>query len=244
MKGKNINKSIHDIDKSISEYIRQYTKMSVDGLVINCPYWINRMKNGKVILRGFANGKGSAGEIRKELDMRLNRLSDDLKFKLTTETVRKFAKKERIGIDCSGFVYRVLDELLRLDYGDTKYNNLEKVLRGGINKTNVKRLTSLEYSKEIIDIKDLKLGDIIRLWGGKHALIIIRNDQKELVYAHSSSLSTKIQGVHTSKIQIIDVTRSLKDQQWQEEARTGENFGKKYFNPEKGDGVFRLKIFN
>lgn len=218
--------------------------MEINHLVIHCPYWMNRLKNDKVILRGFANGKGRSDEIKEKLNKRLNNLPVDLKFEFTPETVRKFAKRERIGIDCSGFVYRVLDELLHIGYRNTNYKNLDKVFGGGIDKTNVKRLTSPQYSREIRNIRDFKLGDIIRLWGGKHAVIIIRNNLKELVYAHSSSLSTKIQGVHTAIIQLVKVKRSLKDQKWLEEARTGENFGKKYFNPEKGDGVFRLKIFS
>lgn len=232
-----------DIEKSILEFIRQYSEMKIVGLVIQCPYWINRLKDGKVILRGYANGKGSSREIREELIKRLNNLSVDLKFELTPESLRKFARRERIGIDCSGLVYRVLDELLLLGYGNTNKKNLDQVFSGGINKTNVKRLTSPEYSREIIDIQEYKLGDLIKLWGGKHVAIILTNNPEEITYIHSSSLSTKIQGVHTSKIRIIDVTKLLKDQYWIELTRNGKNFGKKYFSSEKGDGVFRLKIF-
>lgn len=232
------------IINSIYEFIRKYAEMEIDELVINCPYWMNKFKDGKVAIRGFANGKGSAEEIREELIRRLKSLSHESQFELTIENLVKFAKRERIGIDCSGLIYKVLDELLHLGYGNTNYKNLDNIFSGGIDKTNVKRLTSLQYSREIKNIKDFKLGDMIRLWGGKHTAIIILNNQKKILYAHSSSLSTKIQGVHTSIIQIIELTRSLKDQRWLEKARTGENFGKKYFSPEEGDGVFRLKIFS
>lgn len=218
--------------------------MNIKAVVMHCPYWINRLKDGKVTLRGFANGKGEANEIREELERRLDYLPPNLKFNLTDEAIRKFARREKIGIDCSGFVYRVIDELLQLGYGDTKYKKLDEIFTGGINKTNVERLTSDEYSRRVSDMRNYKIGDVIRLWGGKHAAIIINNNKKEILYAHSSWLSTKIQGVHTSRIQIIDEGKTLEEQRWMEETRKGENFGQKYFNSEKGDGVFRLKIFN
>lgn len=237
---KDCNENIH---QKILEFIQQYEELNINGVVINCPYWMNKLADGKVILRGFANGKGSAKEIREELIKRLHNLSSGLKFELTPENLRKFARRERIGIDCSGLAYRILDELLNLSFRNTKFKNLDNVFDGGINKTNVKRLTSPQYSKEITNIKDFKLGDMIKLWGGKHIAIIIRNDKKEILYAHSSRFSTKVQGVHTSIIQIIEVNNSLSAQKWIEETRSGENFGKKRFDAEKGDGVFRLKIF-
>lgn len=223
------------IQQKILEFVKHFTEMEIDGLVINCPYWMNRLKNSKVTLRGFANGKGSAQQIREELLKRLKKLTPRLRFEKNPENLRKFAKRERIGIDCSGFGYRVLEQL---------YKNLDKVFEGGINKTNVKRLTNPNYSKEIRNIKDFRLGDMIRLWSGKHIAVIIDINDKEIVYAHCSSLSTQIQGAHTSAIKIIDAGKTLADQIWKEKTKTGENFGKKRFNPQRGDGVFRLKIFS
>lgn len=233
-----------NIHQTIDQFIKRYADMDIGGMTIHCPYWMNKLKDGKVVLRGFANGKGTATEIREELSKRLKQLPEESKFELTAENLRKFARRERIGIDCSGFVYRVLDHLLFLGYGNTGYEKLDLFFSGGISKTNVRRLTDPQYSQEVKNIKDFQLGDMIRLWGGKHIAIVIKNNKTEILYAHSSWLSTKIQGVHTSIMQISKVNKSLRDQQWMEETRTGENFGKKYFNPEKGDGVFRLKIFN
>lgn len=238
-----MNKFNQNISQKIESFVKQYSEMEINGLIVSCPYWINRLKNGKVTLRGFAKGKGRSSEIREELIKRLSKMPVDLKFELTPETVRKFAKRERIGIDCSGFVYRVLDELLHCGYGDTNFKNLDKVFSGGINKTNVKRLSDLKYSDQIKIIDNFQIGDMIRLWGGKHIAIIIGINKKEILYAHSSWLSTKIQGTHASTILIVDDEKSLDEQVWMEKTRSGENFGKKYFNPDKGDGVFRLKIF-
>lgn len=231
-----------NIAVEITQFINKYCEMDINGVVIHCPYWINRLKDNKVTLRGFANGKGKSDEIRKELLRRLKKLPPGEFNALTSESIRKFARRERIGIDCSGLVYRVLDELLRLGF-NTGYKNLDQIFAGGIDKTDVKRLTDPQYSKKIKNIGEFQSGDIIRLWGGKHAAIIINNNQKEISYVHSSALSTKIQGVHTSPIQITDIKNPLEEQIWEEKTRSGENFGEKRFNRTKGDGVFRLKVF-
>lgn len=231
------------IYNAISGFIKLYTEMDIHGVIINCPYWMNKLRAGSVAVRGFANGKGSAGEIRNELITRLNSLSPAENFELTPDNLRKFARRERIGIDCSGFVYRVLDELLRLGYGNTGYKKLEQVFDGGINRTNAKRLTSSQFAKRVGNIQDYKLGDMIRLRNGKHIAVITGKSKNKILYAHASWLSTRIKGVHTSEIQILKADGLLTDQRWMEETRTGENFGEKYFHPADGDGVFRLKIF-
>lgn len=231
------------INRSIGQFINSYFNLEIRGIVINCPYWMNKLKDGKVTLRGFLNGKGDADSIRKELIRRLNDLPSDSIFTLNPESLRKFARRERIGIDCSGFVYRVLDELVSLKYRNCQIRKLKGVFEGGINKTSAWTLTSLTYCVPVKKISDIQIGDMIRLWSGKHIAIIIKLNGKEIIYAHSSSISTKMQGVHESTIGITDANKPLKKQCWEEETRRRENFGKKYFNPEVGDGVYRLKIF-
>ncbi len=233
-----------NIKEKILGFVHKYTKMDISGMVICCPYWMNRLKEGKVILRGFTNGKGSAEEIRDELIERLNGLSPEDRFELTPENLRKFAKREKIGIDCSGFVYRVLDQLVQKKYQGCNLSNLKQVFTGGIDGTNARILSSKDFCIPVIKVKDFRLGDMIRLWYGKHIAVIIDVNDKEIVYAHTSSLSTKIQGAHTSLVRIIDADKPLEYQDWEEQTREGDNFGKKRFNSQKGDGVFRLKIFS
>ena len=218
--------------------------MDINGLIIHCPYWMNKFRDGKVMLRGFSNGKGSAKEIQEELIKRLLNLSTDVRFELTPENLRKFARRERIGIDCSGLVYRVLNELIRINYKNSHLTNLAEVFTGGVHKTNARTLTSANYCIKVDKIDDFQIGDMIRMRGGKHIAIIIRVGSKEIVYAHSSFLTTEIVGVHTALIQITEANGLLMDQVWLEKTRSGEKVGKKYLDLSKGDGVFRLKIFN
>lgn len=218
--------------------------MNINGVVINCPYWMNKLADGKVILRGFANGKGGAAEIREELIKKVKTLSQETKFESTPENLRKFTRRERIGIDCSGIAYRVLNELVHLHYKNCTVSDLAEVFTGGINKTNANMLTNTAFCVGINKVKEFQLGDMIRMRGGKHIAIIIRVDSNEITYVHSSSLAANIQGIHTSNIQIIKAEGILEDQVWMQVSRHGENFGRKYFDPASGDGVFRLKIFN
>lgn len=212
--------------------------MDINGTVISCPYWMNKIKDGKVTLRGFENGKSSAPHIRQEL---INRILKH-PITLTPDSIRKFARRERIGIDCSGFAYRFFEKLITLGYNGAK-GTLVNIFPGGINQTNVKALTNLEVSDQIKVVKDLRLGDMIRMWGGHHIAIITNVGQKHILYVHSSHMSTQIKGVHESKIIISNPEKKLEEQIWMEEGRKGKLFKEKYI-PEKGDGVFRLKIFS
>lgn len=230
-----------EIEQIISSYIREYTEMDIKGTVIPCPYWMNKMVAGKVILRGFANGKGEASDIRKELIERLDHLSNHSRFPLSPENLRRFAKRERIGIDCSGFVFRILDKLVQLRYRRCKVKTLNDIFSGGKDRTNVGTLT---HPDNCIRVRTgYRLGDMIRLMGGRHIVIITDSGDTKITYAHSSSLQTEIQGVHISEIQVIDPKKGLEHQLWLEKTKKVENYGNKYFWPHMEDGVFRLKIF-
>lgn len=214
--------------------------MDILGTRIHCPYWMNKIVLGKVVLRGYLNGKGTASDIRQELIRRLQRLTPESKFELNPENLKKMARRERIGIDCSGFAYRVLERLLELRKKKIK---LDTVFADGIERTNARTLTGLEYCLPVKSVANLAVGDMIRLWGGRHLAVIVQSDAKSITYAHSSNLSTKIWGVHQSIIRIIDKNRGLEKQDWIEKDRKDGDFGKKYFRPGEGDGAFRLKEF-
>ncbi len=228
-----------NILKEIFLFIKEYCEMDLKGIKINCPYWSNKIKNEKVIVRGILNGKGNAFEIKNELIKLLDY------FPLTKDTllINKLAKRKRLGIDCSGFVYRVLQKLVSLHFMNCQIKGLDEVFKGGINKTNADTLTNQNYSAKIIELSSLQTGDLLRVSSGKHVAIVLGIKDNHIIYAHSSS-KTKIQGVHTGRIEIINIKETLSQQNWLEKTKEGENFGKKYFHEENGDGIYRLNIFN
>ena len=222
-------------------FINQYLQMDLGKITVNCPYWSNKIKSGSVVIRGFQNGKGAAEEIKTELQKRLplGNLNEDL---LTSLYIQKFAKKERIGIDCSGLAFRVLEELARLRYKNYPVDNLTQVFPEGITRVNVKKLTDIAYCTQINDLKEVQTGDLIRMMGGKHVVVIIKSENNLITYIHSSN-ATSTKGVHLSYI-TIRKGLPLEKQNWQEKTKKGENFGLRYYYPNKGDGIFRLKIFS
>lgn len=230
------------INKEILDFIKDYTDMNICGVIMNCPYWMNKLKAGQIRIRGFLEGKGGACQIQNELIKRLSSIRDKSGVTLTRIYLQKFAKRERIGIDCSGFVYRVLEKLVRLKYKGCQVSRLSAVFSGGVRKTNARRLTAPEYSIPIDRISDFQLGDMIRMRNGRHIAVILQVENSRIIYAHSSN-GTKIQGVHLGTIKIAKADKSLQEQKWLEETKKGENFGNRYFSEENGDGIFRLKIF-
>ena len=128
-----MNKNNTLLTDKIQDFINPYVNMKIGQIIINCPYWENKLEDGKVNIRGFQNGKGDAQSIKKEIEKLLTEKSEII---LTQEYLRKFAKRNRIGIDCSGFAFRILNELVKFDYARGKIQSLDEIFPNGINKTN------------------------------------------------------------------------------------------------------------
>ena len=123
----------------IQKYIKRYTEMDINGILINCPYWANKIKESKVIARGFQDGKGEACDLQKEL---IRKILENRMVVSGSKDIIKLALRERIGIDCSGFVYRVLEKLVEKRYRDCTFSTLQEVFTAGITRTNSDTLTS------------------------------------------------------------------------------------------------------
>lgn len=228
------------ISEQISHFVKAYTEMDILCTTIHCPYWMNKIKNKQVVLHGFLDGKGDANQIRQELVSRLKDYSSS--DASNQDFLRKFARRERIGIDCSGFAYRFLNKLASLRYNNCQVDTLDKVFGKGINKVDANQLTSKQNTVLVKKVSDARTGDLVRMMGGKHVAVILEVKNDLIFYIHSSNLTNE-QGAHIGRIQITNIGQSLKYQLWLEETRNGYNFGKKYYHEEKGDGIYRLKIF-
>jgi len=158
-------------------------------------------------------------------------------------------KQERIGIDCSGFVFWMLDCLDREKGGDGIASDIPgckgKVLEC---RANVEMLTSENVALSILKVAEVKVGDMIRLGQGTHVAIVMRVRRvgkigriTQIEYGHSSA-RTKILGVHAAKIRIVDERKGLEAQKWEEMDKNGQNYGQTNLFPTAGDGLKRLKI--
>ena len=224
------------MENIIEKYLDFWLKIKAGRSTINCTYFSNKIRNGIVIIPGFMGGKGDFDDIRKELK---KVISINPSFRSKQDIV-KLARKNRIGIDCSGFVYRFLAELVRLKYQNCEVLSLEQVFPDGIYRTNADKLTLGTHVIKINLFLQVRLGDLIRINNGRHVAVVVKNNNNMITYIHSSKM-TKESGVHTGIIMVDDFNNNLK---WRETTKNDINFGVKYFHPQNGDGIFRLKIFN
>lgn len=220
----------------IEKYLDNWLNMKVGRVTINCPYFANKIRNGKVILSGFRGGKGEFGEINRELN---KAISENQKI-VGKQDIVKLARRKRIGIDCSGFVFRCILELIRLKYQNCEVSNPEKVWPNGIFRTNANNLTQGNHVTKVRLFSRGRLGDLIRINNGRHVAMVLERENNMITYIHSSKV-TKESGVHTGTIMVNDTGQTL---EWREITKDNINFGDKYFHPQDGDGIFRLKIFN
>ena len=234
---------------AIEKLLGQYLHLNIGGKKVRCPYWMNILnpdpRTDKKKLQGPYGGKGRPEQIIEATLVAAKREGINLN-ELSPGQIKAFMKKNRIGVDCSGLVYWFLDALDREKGGNGLADDIPGVKGKFLTRANVEMLTNDEVSMPIKAINEAAVGDMIRVVAGKHIAIItgIKKDKggtKELVYAHSSNL-TETKGVHVGRILIKDSQKSLADQVWLEKTSKGENYGKKHFHLEEGDGVRRLKV--
>ena len=217
----------------LNKFISHYTDLEISGRKFHCPYWSNKLKDGRVIFRGFGNGKGDWAKIKEKLENILKTSENRVRILSDSLLFQKYSKRNRIGIDCSGFVFRVLEHFV----------DLSSVFKEGINKTGAGTLTDKKFCTRITSVEMIQPLDLIRLNKGKHIALIAGMSKNHLNYVHSSNL-TEVQGVHMGLIKVRQKHKDLLYQLWTEKTKKGENFGKKYLHHYHGDGIYRLKILD
>ncbi|RJR26080.1 hypothetical protein C4578_00065 [Candidatus Microgenomates bacterium] len=242
MEKENNNK---ETSEALIKTLESYSKLSLGGKTVRAPYWMNKLKLG---IFGPFGGKGRPEDLISSVKTEAEKKGIKLE-KLSEEEILSFMKRKKIGVDCSGFVFWMLDSLDRERGG----NGIADDIPGSKGKflssrANAQMLTSKEVVVPVEKVKDIKPGDVIRLRGGQHLAVVVsvtKNGGKviEVEYAHSSFLS-KEKGVHLQRIEVTDEDKGIGEQIWLEQTDKGENYKEAYFMPEKGDGVKRLKIWS
>ena len=243
----------------------EYIDFEIERKIISVPYSISKEGEKRAIgelssagVTGrFANfgGKGTPQQIKQLVLEAAKEESFDFK-NATEEKVVNFMIDHGIGVDCSGFVYNILDHYLKatkkisLDTIILRYpgiaGKIERLLlqKNRIRRSSAATLTSDLNTVKIVKVKDMKPGDMLRLthsdWKGKHIAIIIEVNKNYILYAMTSQY-TKTQGARFGKILILEINKGLEAQKWLESTKTGKNYGKDAFEPSRGDSVRRLK---
>jgi hypothetical protein len=238
------------IEKSpaIEALLFQYIHLPLGGKKIRCPYWMDKNKKGIV---GPFGGKGTPEQIVEATLMAAKKKGINLSV-LSPSQIKAFMKKSRIGIDCSGLVFNLLDALDREKNGNGLADDIPGARGKLLVRASVKMLTDNKVALSVKKASEIQVGDMIRMNGRryvKHVAVIVRIKKdakgriKEITYAHSSP-RTMIKGVHLGKIRVKNEAGGLEDQEWLEKTREGENYGKFVFSALRGDGIRRLKILD
>jgi hypothetical protein len=184
---------------------------------LNTPYFINKSKNK--FLKNLNTGKATVEEL--ETFLKENQIEINSKERFD------FLKKNNVGVDCSGFVSRILDSISLQRNGvhiwkivKRKTINPVKVIyshrvRPVNAKMNADTITNNENTNEVKSLKDVIPSDLIRMNGGKHIAIIsetLRENGvlKKIKYWHS----TEGVGVCEGDIIIKDENKPLQYQEW------------------------------
>lgn len=223
--------------------IDKYLHLSIGQLQVVCPYYNNKRAKVRAGLRPLI-GKGMPFEIIEEAEITALREKQDIST-FNEDTLTAFLVDHNLGVDCSAFVFYLLNSELE----QKKHKKLANIisfprilnpLRILIRKMriveniNVKTLAREENS-HAIELVDVQPGDIITIRDAgvdaqkDHVMFIYKIDfenkkPKTLYYVHSFQWSTDGKynhGVRKGKIEIINTNKSLIEQHWIEQEKEG-----------------------
>ncbi len=228
------------------EMINQYKNFHIENSVCSIPYFNNKVTAERAGLRARL-GKGSPKDIFDEVEELSIRQKIAVK-NFSNDDLKNFLIDNNIGIDCSGFVYYILnEECISRDKGSIdRYLSFPfsigiigkiKSRFRPVENTDVKTLAHNKNSRKV-EIKDIKVGDIItmiksaenELGQRDHIIIIYQIEYQNFLpitlhYVHSIAWPTDGQyghGIHEGKIDIIDLNKNIIDQRWIELDKSGE----------------------
>lgn len=239
---------IHTLHKQTEEVIKNYIACTSGNGTTSIPYHNNRrvgQRGGLAVLKG----KGSPKEIQEEAE--LLALRDKIQIKdLTPQSFKQFLVNHSIGIDCSGFIYHVLNaESIARSKGELKNHLTYPFVTNPLRKLFVKfrsventgvNTFAHDLNSRTVNLKDIRPGDFISMTynderNNQHNHIILISEVEEkngipvkLRYNHSMAWPTDGQynhGVKQGVIQIIDSNAPITKQQWIEQSDfTAENY--------------------
>lgn len=250
-------------EPTLTRAIKEYTEFEVAGKRVQIPYYLARDQRWKI---WSFSSKGTPKQIHQELAKKAKAARFDLE-KATAEEIHQFMRDTKVGVDCSGFAYHVLDPLVKEKtgkglgswirrYGGLK-GTLEKYLLsyGRVRRIGTKELTKRLNSLVIRRIEDIRPGDLIRRverqrqpsgLRPRHIAVVVRvetednGDLRAITYAHSSR-ETETYGPHLAKIEVVNPHGWLDQQRWLEKTKGGKDYGKVFFSSKYKSGDRRLR---
>ncbi len=221
------------LSKQALQIIENYQNLSIGKHKIVCPYFNNRRSGVRGALRVLI-GKGSPKDIEEEALLFALREKIDLD-NLNEEELKKFLVDHNLGIDCSGFVYHILDVELKGLKKHLKHPWIKNPLRKLIAKLRIVENTGVStFNNDVntseVKLSDAKPGDMIimmntGLKNDLHHILLVssitteNSELRTLNYTHSFQFTTDGQynhGIKQGEIKISNLKKGLLDQKWSE----------------------------
>ena len=253
------------LSKSAQEIIQNYLSLPFSNQPgVRCPYFNNRTAK----IRGGLNahiGKGTPADIVEEAIIFALKEKLDLK-NFSSGELTKFLVDHRLGVDCSGFVYHVLNAQSKA----CGLGSLKKNLKFPFAKNIWRRLLCMlrpmahagvstfahEHNSKTVDASEIKPGDMIILLNAdekhdhNHMLIVTEtekttNNETKIKYVHSIQYKNDSRyehGVREGEIIITDSNKNLLEQKFIEEGK--ENAQNKLFQYAQTAQKIEIKRLN
>lgn len=223
----------------LNQLVHHYLHLRLGHHTVACPYWMD--KNTKSYF-GIGGGK-LLPEVIEEQTTRLAQQQGINLDQFTREELVHFMKINRIGIDCSGYAFCLLDAYDRENGGDGIADDIPNSQGCFVVRASVRMLTDPLVAYPIPFVNQLQPGDLIRLNNGRHVIVILNrpalyDNRLQVSYTHSS----RGVGVHTAVLNITFPKGAIQEQDWQEITVFGKNY-RELILPQLGDGIWRLKHF-
>ena len=236
----NVTMEQWDNGTMVQNVINQYLNLKIGNTTVTCPYFNNRRSQIRGALAVLI-GKGSPESIEEELQIISLKEKIDLS-NLPAEKIKEFLVNNNLGVDCSGFVYHILDALTQ----DKKNKKLKQIIHFPLAKSVVRKMiaklrpaencgvTTLahEINSKKINLKEVEANDFIIFLGSgpkqdyNHIMFVESVTNKTINYIHAYKWPSDGQynhGVRRGKIEIIDDNKNILEQKWLEQEKTGEN---------------------
>lgn len=233
----------HQLSSDARKVIADY--LSLPTLGVAAPYYNNRRHKLAAGLRALA-GKGLPEEIVEEAELFSIREKVNLASIAHTDKTR-FLVDHHLGIDCSGFVYHVLDAESRARGAGAMHSHISFHHRSFLRRL-IARLRPAQNAGAItfaqptnsfeVPLSDVQPGDFIVMThtaearSFDHIILITTVDKATthttLTYTHSIAWPSDGRyghGVRTGTITVTDPLIKLADQVWEEHGKAGaENY--------------------
>lgn len=233
-----------DVKKNTLELIKTYSGLKLAGHLVQCPYFNNKRARLRGALRPLI-GKGTAKEIVEEAEILAMKEKINLT-EISDGAVKKFLVDHNLGIDCSGFVFYLLEAELSVRKNISLKNKIRfepilNPLRSLIRKLRVVeninvQVLSSEKNSATVNLSDIQPADFIVILNSGHdsardhvlfvqSVEYEKNIPSKIHYVHSFQWSTDGKynhGVRRGIIEIVNPGTPLTEQKWIEQNIEGE----------------------